>query len=463
MKHRDFRGIRMSASGEVSNHPSAVELATGKVHAAQALHYRPYWWDALPERPSHSQKPVPRHCDVAIIGSGFTGLSAALTLLKNGRQVVVFERDRAGYGASTRNGGQVGSGNQKFRVKKLIALRGRKKAEEMLREGTRMLDYIAELIADEKIDCYFRRCGRFRAAIRPEHYEAMAADMQDLKEIAGVESFMVPKSEQSSEIGSDMFFGGSVLPNDASLHPGLYHAGLLERIQGAGGSILDHTPVTAITAANGGFNVRSSAGECFARNVIIATNGYTDGLVPELGRRIVSIGSAIIATDELPEALFNRLLPNNRVYGNTNRVFYYFRGAPDARRILWGGRIGRLASDKSPVAYRHLARDMLSVFPDLKDVRVTHGWDGLIGYTFDEIPHLGRAASGVHYAVGYCGTGVSRATYFGNKIALQVLGKPEGLTAFDDLAFPAFPAHPIAKRAVPTVETWYRFRDATNI
>ncbi|MFA7307550.1 MAG: FAD-binding oxidoreductase [Hyphomicrobium sp.] len=453
----------MSASGERPDNPSAVELATGKTRNAHALRYQPYWWDALPERASNSGKNVPRNCDVAIIGSGFTGLSAALTLLRNGRQTVVFERDRAGYGASTRNGGQVGSGNQKFRVKKLIALRGRKKAEDMLREGTRMLDHIADLIAEEKIECQFRRSGRFRAAIRPEHYEAMAADMRDLREIAGVNSFMVPRAEQSSEIGSDVFFGGSILPNDASLHPGLYHAGLMERVEGAGGTILDHTPVTAIVATNGGFKIITSAGECFARNVIIATNGYTDGLVPELGRRIVSIGSAIIATGELPESLFNRLLPNNRVYGNTNRVFYYFRGAPDARRILWGGRIGRLASNKSPSAFGHLARDMLAVFPDLKDVPVTHAWDGLIGYTFDEVPHLGCAASGVHYALGYCGTGVSRATYFGNKIALQVLAKPDGRTSFDDMTFPAFPAHPIAKRAVPTVETWYRFRDAINI
>ena len=93
---------------------------------------------------------------------------------------------------------------------------------------------------------------------------------------------------------------------------------------------------------------------------------------------------------------------------------------------------------------------------------VTHAWDGKIGYTCDEVPHLGRAASGVHYALGYCGTGVSRATYFGHKIALQLLGDSDGRTAFDDLSFPAFPVQPVAKHAVPIVETWYRFRDATN-
>ncbi len=443
-------------------HPKAGALASGKMSSRHSLTFRPYWWEATPAEPAVSETTVPAKCDVAIVGSGFTGLSAALTLARAGRDVAIFERGRSGFGASTRNGGQIGSGNQKFRIKTLIALRGRRKAEEMLREGTRMLDHIATLIETEKIDCHFRRCGRFRAAIRPEHYEAMAADMRDLKEIAGVESFMVPKSEQASEIGSDVFFGGSVLPNDASLHPGLYHAGLMQRVTEAGGRVIDHTAVVNIEPASGGFRVRTARGETIARNVIVASNGYTDGLVPELGRRIVPVGSGLIATDEIPEELYDRLLPKNRVYGNTNRVFYYFRGAPDARRIIWGGRVGRFAASASPAAFRHLAADMLRVFPDLKDVPVTHAWDGQIGYTYDEVPHIGRTAFGIHYALGYCGTGVSRATYFGNKIALQMLGSAEGHTAFDDLSFPPFPAHPIARRAVPFVEAWYRVRDTMN-
>jgi glycine/D-amino acid oxidase-like deaminating enzyme len=442
--------------------PSAAALASGNVSPEARIIFKPYWWEASAFGGKADVAEVPSKCDVAIVGSGFTGLSAALTLTRAGRSVVIFERDRAGFGASTRNGGQVGSGNQKFRVKTLIALRGRRKAEEMLREGTRMLEYIATLIATEGIDCHFRRCGRFRAAIRPEHYDAMASDMADLKSLVGVESFMVPRSEQSSEIGSDKFFGGSVLPNDASLHPGLYHAGLMQRVVSAGGAIVDHAVVEGIELMSPGFRMRTTRGDTIARNVLIASNGYTGGLVPELGRRIVPVGSAIIATDEIPEELYARLLPKNRVYGNTNRVFYYFRGAPDARRIIWGGRVGRFAPDASPLAYQHLAKDMLHVFPELKDVPVTHAWDGKIGYTYDEIPHIGKTAAGVHYALGYCGTGVSRATYFGNKVALQMLGDPEGRTSFDDLVFPAYPAHPIARRCVPVVEAWYRLRDAMN-
>ncbi|MCK9912105.1 hypothetical protein MXD81_23315, partial [Microbacteriaceae bacterium K1510] len=124
----------------------------------------------------------------------------------------------------------------------------------------------------------------------------------------------------------------------------------------------------------------------------------------------MSIGSGLIATGEIEEATLDRLLPKRRVYGNTNRVFYYFRVAPGERRIIWGGRVGRLAAEKTPRAYSHLARDMLRVFPDIADVPVTHAWSGLIGYTYDEIPHLGRTGTGLHYAIGYCGTGVSRAT-----------------------------------------------------
>lgn len=436
-------------------------LARGRAGRGAPLVYRPYWWEAAPRRDEPTAA-LPATTDVVIVGSGFTGLSAALTLLRRGRQAVVLDRGVPGFGASTRNGGQIGSGNQKFRVKKLIALRGKQKATAMLREGTRMLDYIERLIAKENIDCHFQRCGRFRAAILPKHYESMARDMQDLKKVAGVESFMVPKTEQFSEIGSEVFFGGSVLPNDASLHPALYHSGLVRCIEEAGGKVVGNAGARKITPTGAGFRVETDAGVITGRDVIIATNGYTDGLVPELTQRIVPIGSGLIATGEIPESLMTMLLPKNRVYGNTNRVFYYFRAAPGERRIVWGGRVGRLASNASPRAYRHLAKDMLHVFPGLKDVPVTHGWDGMVGYSYDEIPHIGRTASGLHYALGYCGTGVSRATYFGHKVALKVLGDPSGRTSFDDLAFPSYPVHPIAKQAVPVVETWYRLLDVAK-
>ncbi len=438
--------------------PRAGDLAQGRNAANTGITYAPYWWDTAPRRDG-SVGQIPRQTDVVIVGSGYTGLSAALTLLRRGRIAIVLERGFLGYGASTRNGGQVGSGNQKFRVKKLVELRGRAKAIELLREGTRMLDSIAEFIACERINCHFMRCGRFRGATRPGHYEAMARDMEDLRDVAGVESFMVPRTEQHKEIGSDVFFGGSVLPHDASLHPGLYHAGLMQRVEDAGGTVFGESGATSITRQGQGFAVTTVRETITCRDVIIATNGYTDGLVPELRQLIVPVGSGMIATGVIPSELYEKLLPQQRVYGNTNRVFSYFRGAPGERRIIWGGRVARFGSADTPRAYAHLARDMLHVFPDLKDVPITHAWDGLIGYTHDEVPHLGRTMDGLYFAVGYCGTGVSRATYFGNKIALKLLGDPEGRTAFDDLPFERFPAHAITKRMVPVVETWFSLRD----
>ncbi|MGE3148453.1 MAG: NAD(P)/FAD-dependent oxidoreductase [Pseudorhodoplanes sp.] len=421
---------------------------------------KPYWWEAAP--PVARTRPSPSAIDVAIIGSGFTGLSAALTLLRRGRSVAVFDRATPGFGASTRNGGQVGSGNQKFRVKRLIELHGERKAVCLLKEGVAMLDFIAALIAREKIECGFRRAGRFRGAVRPEHYESMARDMEDLRHHAGVESFMVPRAEQHREIGSDRFYGGSVLPGDGSLHPSLYHRGLMTRVEEAGGLIAGDADIRAIAPDRAGFAIHAPHGAIHARDVIVATNGYSRGLDPYFDRRIFKIGSAIIATAPLPEATLDALMPTRRMYGNTNRVFFYFR-ATDDNRILWGGRTDHVHPAGSPRAYSHLANDLLRTFPQLKSAEVTHAWSGQIGYTFDALPHLGKNKSGIHYAMGYCGTGVSRSTYFGHKIALQVLGDPDGKTAFDDIAFPSHPFYFAAERMAPVVETWYRFRDLTSL
>lgn len=424
----------------------------------ERVRFTPWWWEAAPPDAAEPP-PVPGSVDVAVVGSGYTGLSAALTLARGGRSVAVLEAQALGHGASTRNGGQVGSGNQKFTVRQLVGLYGEAKARALVNEGTAMLSYIAELIEREGIACEFRRVGRFRGCMHPAHYESMARGMEDLKRFAGVEYFMVPRNEQGAEIGSDRYFGGSVLPNDAALHPGLYHRGLVERARAAGAVLLPFTPVTATAREGTRMRVHTSRGAIEARDVIIATNGYTTSALPWVRQRVIPIGSAIIATEELAPERIARLMPKGRVYGNSARVFHYFRPSPDGRRMLWGGRVGRLASQASTAAYEHLRREMVAVFPDLEGARVTHCWSGNIAYTHDTMPHIG-SHDGIHYATGYCGTGVSRSTYFGHKVALKVLGDPQGRTAFDDLAFRTHPFHWATPFAVPVVEAWYRIRDA---
>lgn len=432
------------------------ELAKGR---ASELVMEPYWWRPMPSEAMDAAQ-IPEKTDVVIVGSGFTGLSAALTLAREGRSVTVLEAGRPGFGASTRNGGQVGSGNQKFRVATLIEMMGVRKAEAMLREGVAMLDHIDALVQDLKIDCFFMRCGRFRGAVRPAHYETMSRDMEDLRRHAGVDSFMVPRSEQHREIDTDYFFGGAVLPQDASLHPGLYHAGLSNAAIKAGARIIGHTAVIAVQPEAGGFCVHTQRGPVWARNVIVATNGYRQDFNKFCHKRIVPVTSSLIATAPMGGERLNALFPSGRVYGNSARVFSYFRKAPDEPRIIWGGRAGRNAGEMDPRAYAHLARDMLKVFPHIGDVEVTHAWSGRIGYTFDEFPHLGRTPDGIHYAMGYCGTGVSRSTWFGRKIALQLVGKSEGFSEFTGLRFPSHPFHALAPMAVPFFEKWYLAKDA---
>jgi len=421
---------------------------------------RASWWhEHSDSRLPPEAAAFPAQCDVAVVGAGFTGIAATLALARTGRQVVALDAGLPGDGASTRNGGQVGSGNQKFRVRALIDLFGETKAVALLREGVAMLDHLETLVQDEAIACHFSRCGRFRGAARPAHYDAMARDMEDLKRYTGVESFMVPRAEQHREIGTDLFHGGSVLPDDGGVHPGLLYAGLHRRATEAGAQVCGNAGVTAIQREGSGYVLRTARGIVRAKQVILATNGYPLAAVPYVKRRIVPIGSAQITTGEIAPALLKQLLPGGRMYGNTRKVFFYFRQVPGENRLMGGGRIGRGVSDRRDGFYAHLAQELLDLFPALADTPVSHAWHGRIGYTFDELPHLGKTPDGIHYALGYCGTGVSRALYFGNRIARQLMGDPAGKTAFDEINFPSHPFHLFAPAAVPFYEAFYRLRD----
>lgn len=442
--------------------PTLAQLASLSplgLAAGESAIKRSSWWQEHPDCRQLPDTALPETCEVAVVGAGFTGISATLALARAGRRVVALDAGLPGDGASTRNGGQVGSGNQKFRVRALIEHFGERQAVAMLREGVAMLDHLDALVRDEAIDCHFSRCGRFRGAARPSHYTAMARDMEDLKRHTGVESFMVPRAEQYREIGSELFHGGSVLPDDAGVHPGLLYAGLHRRAIAAGAQVCGNAGVDAIQREGNDFILRTAGGLLRARQVIIASNGYPLDAVPYIKRRIVPIGSAQITTGEIPAALLQQLLPGGRMYGNTRKVFFYFRQVPGENRLMGGGRIGRGVSDRRDSFYAHLATELLELFPVLANTTVTHAWHGRIGYTFDELPHLGKTPEGIHYAMGYCGTGVSRAIYFGNRIARQLMGEANAKTAFDEIRFPSHPFHMFAPAAVPFYEAAYRLRD----
>jgi glycine/D-amino acid oxidase-like deaminating enzyme len=194
-----------------------------------------------------------------------------------------------------------------------------------------------------------------------------------------------------------------------------------------------------------------------ARDVIVATNGYTGTLTPWLRRRVIPIGSYIIATEPLDPEVMDRLFPTQKVVSDTRKVVYYYRPSPDRTRIVFGGRV--TSGETSPLRSGGMLRaDLIGIFPELKDVRISHSWMGFVAYTFDELSHIGKH-DGVHYAMGYCGSGVGMASYLGTRIGQQVLGLEEGRTALDGFRFQTRPLYSGKPWFLPMAVAYYRWRD----
>jgi glycine/D-amino acid oxidase-like deaminating enzyme len=393
----------------------------------------PYWWDAAP-RPALPDIALPASIDVAIVGSGYTGSSAALTLARGGRSVLVLEKDGAGYGASTRNAGFVGR-TFKHSFPSLTEEEGLDYAVSVYRELQAAFDYIIGLIEKEKIDCGFRRCGRLIVANAPHHYEQIAKLVTVKKEHLGEPFEMVPRAELHRELASDLYYGGAVLPDLGSLHSGLYHQGLLKLARLAGAAIAERTEVRSIARGGNDFVLKTSRGEMRARNVIVATNGYSGPAMPWLQRRAIPFRGFMIATEELASAVIDAILPNWRTTHDWHNDIDFLRRSADGRRLLFGGLTGTASDDLRGMAAR-LRDRLIRILPQLVDVKLSHAWTGNCAATFDLYPHIGEV-EGIHYAMGYCFAGVPAGTYFGHKTALKILGAKDAKTVFDDRPFPA--------------------------
>ena len=409
---------------------------TNQIFAAD---YRdqPYWWDEAP-RPAPSAEKPPAKVDVLVIGSGYTGLMAARETALGGRSTLVIDAKDAGFGCSSRNGGQVSTSIKPD----LATLSGRYNQEigfGIRKEGINALDYISALIEGEKLDCDWRRVGRFHAAHNPKQYEHLAEYPKSQPKGLEIPMEMVPAAEQRREIGSDYYHGGIVYPRHASLHPGKFHLEMLRIAKKAGVQVIDHCPATTIERDGSGFRVVTAKGTVAARDVVVASNGYSGPMTPWQRRRVIPIGSYIIATEPWPKEKMLALLPNDRVLSDTRKLVFYYRLSPDQRRMVFGGRVAYMENDPRVSAPR-LHAWMRLIFPELSTAKVTHSWMGYVAYTFDTLPHIGRQ-DGLYYAMGYCGSGISLATYFGARIGQQVLGKAEGRTPLDNIPFPTRPLY----------------------
>lgn len=421
----------------------------------------PYWWRAA--RPTvEGSVPVPDDTDIAIVGSGYTGLNAAMELSDRGYRVTVLEAREFGHGASTRNGGHVSSGlnlgkaSSSAKPSPLINKLGIDRYNGLLDEATYSMEHLETIIERENIDCSYRRGGRFVAAYTPRHFKDLEAKLPILDRDGLAGCRLVPREHQRDEIGSDYYHGGMVIERSGKLHPALYHRGLLNACRRRGVTLCAEAPVTDIRPEGSGFRLTAGDAEVRAADVLLSTNGYSQRPSPWLRRRVIPIASCVIATEELDEEVTRRLIVNDRSINDTKRVLNYFRISPNGKRLLFGGRETFFTADPRESGRRLFAR-MVGVYPELAKVRITHAWTGMVAMTFDHMPHMG-CENGIHYVAGCNGSGVAMMSYLGYRIAAKIAGE-KAPSPFDGLPFPTRPAYNGKTWFLPLVGGYYKAMD----
>jgi glycine/D-amino acid oxidase-like deaminating enzyme len=399
-----------------------------------------YWLTTVPI-PAAPTQPLPESADVAIIGAGFTGLSAALALAKCGAKVVVLESETIGWGASSRNGGMVLPG-LKLGVNKLISMYGRELTRRMYTASLETIDAVERIIKEENIACDFSRTGHLEVACKAAHFDDYARQVEVIAREFNHQMHIVSRDQLRSEIGSDIYYGGMVDEISAGLNPARYVAGLADAAMRSGAQICERTRLQTIQhetrGGAPGFKLSTASGTMWARNVLIGTSGYTGSATPALRKKIIPIGSFIIATEVLSEALARELSPRNRQIYDSKNFLYYYRLTPD-NRMLFGGRAAFFPESDQTVrkSAEILQLGMIGVYPQLGNTKVEYVWGGTLDFCFDIMPHAGQV-EGIYFALGYAGHGVAMATYQGQKMAEWIA---EGKTnnPFAEIKFPGAP------------------------
>ena len=409
------------------------------------------------------QDAVPRKADVAIVGAGYAGLSCALELAQNGQSVVVLDRDPPGAGASTRSGGQVTGGVNVGKVPSGGAgsMLWQQRQKALLTEASQAYDLFEALLHKHGIECGYHKNGRITGAWTNAHLESWRDKLSDLNALTGAGAFIMSRQQMREEIATELYAGGIFIQRAGYIDPALYYGGLLRATRSAGAVICGEAEVQQVQQQGGRFVLRTARGTLTVGKVVVATNGATGNLVPDLQRRVVPVVSHQIATEELPEDLARSLLPHRRAVAETRRVMNYYRLSSDGRRLLFGGR-ARFYSLDAKQSARVLHRQLVQRFPQLADVKVSHSWSGHVGLTFDFLPHV-SVNSGMHYALGCNGSGVTMMTYLGYRLARALLGGVViGASAYDSDA----PTHMLYRGTpwfMPLLGTAYQLRDAMDL
>lgn len=422
-----------------------------------------YWLETLSDRAQGRSDPLPKSVDVAVVGAGFCGLSAARTLARRGVRVAVLEAETSGWGASSRNGGMVLTG-LKLPVPTLIARYGREVVQRMYAASLESIALVEQIVKEEEIDCAFSRCGHLEVACKEAHFAAYAEAAAQIRREFNHELRIIPKGELRSEIGSVIYFGGIVDETSASVNPAQLVTGLAKAAQRAGASLYDYTRVVDVKteACNGtrGFLVTTPRGSLLAREVFLASGAYTTSATPALLKKVIPIGSYIIATEVLPAGLARELSPRGRMIYDSKHFLYYYRLTPD-NRMLFGGRAAFFPESESTVreSAELLRQGMIEVYPQLRNTRVEFAWGGTLDFTFDVMPHCGKIDD-MYFALGFAGHGVAAAVWMGDKIA-EVICSGQDNNPFSRIAFPGAPVGLCSGNtwALPLAGLYYRVLD----
>jgi len=422
-----------------------------------------YWLTTAEIPKTDRSQPLPEIVDVAVVGAGFTGLSAARALAKRGATVAVLESETIGWGASSRNGGMVLTGLKRG-VDKLVSMYGGERAKQMYKTSLATIDCVEQIVREENIACDFSRSGHLEVACKQKHFDDFGRQAEVVAREFNHQLRVVPRHELLAEIGSSVYYGGMVDEVSAGLNPARYVAGLGCAAIRAGAAIFENAEVQHIErlSRNGAseFRVTTSRGALWAGNVLVGTSGYTGAATPALQKKIIPIGSYIITTEVLPDALAHELSPSNRMIYDSKNYLYYYRITPD-RRMLFGGRAAFFPETADTVRKSAgiLRRGMIDVYPQLRDAKVEYVWGGTLDFAFDIMPHAGQI-DGIYFAVGYAGHGIAMATWQGQKMAEMIAGeKPEN--PFVGIPFPGAPLGLYNGKPwfLPFAGAWYKFLD----